>query len=384
MYAKKEEEGESYFTQHDQTTESQYVRNHKERTARFGTELAQFKNGRTFGEYVFLSDRKERSATVIADEPTQLITVDEYLYRRCLHTHSISWQEKYTFVHSSPLFTSWGNAYKSLLAESLTPIKVNFGCSIVKQGQPCSGLYLVAKGMATVVVDPNLSLKQYPELKPKESADKDKENEPEYKKDYVGPLTVIQRRRRRNALGYPAMESRLRSRLQSIATIGVNAVIGDIEFILGLTTYSATVVCAESMEVYELDRQNFFRIVAKKNYDTLEYIKEIVMAKLESRSQRFAHVPVYSWLLKYAYYKLEEQIKDGSKKKHVKRYTPAFHHAARATGKQARQAGHLSVVKRSLAEDKKKSSSEISRTQDVPTTAAAPKPLRTDEEGRPR
>lgn len=370
MYAKKEEEGESYILGYnDPANETQYVKSIKERITRFGAEIIQFKNGCTFGEMVFMSERKERSATVISDEPTELITVDELLYRRCLHTYNPLWQEKYSFAHGSPLFASWGSAYKSLLAESLTPVKVNFGSSLVTQGQPCNSLFMVAKGMGTVIVDSNLSSKQYRNLKPKASANKEEEiGKVELKKDYSGPLTVIQRRRRRNALGYAAMESRLKLRQQSVATIGVNAIIGDIEFILDLPTFSASVVCAESLEVYEIDKQNFQRIIAKKNFETLEYLKQIVMAKLEFRSKRFPHVSLYPWLVEYANLKLNDQMKGSTKRNKLRRYTPAFLPTAAGAG-ETKKAGLLSAMKRRQTVVKQKSASDL-RGQDGVTAAA--------------
>ena len=383
MYAKKEEESENYFTGHAESTlDNQYVKNIKERITRFGTELIQFKNGRTFGELVFLGDRKERSATVIADEATELISVDEQLYRRCLHAYDTLWKEKYSFVQTSPLFASWGNAYKSLLAESLTPIKVNFWSFLAKQGQPCNSLFFVSKGLATVVVDQSLSSKQYSHLKPKESikkgTKKNCEEESDMEENELRPLTVIERRRRRNALGYAAMESRLRLREQNVATIGVNAVIGDIEFILDLSTYSASIVCAESLEVYELDKQSFHRIIAKKNFETLEYMRGMVMAKLQARCERLARTPLYSWLFEYAKFKLKEPFKDSTKKTKFRRRATTYQQAAvRTSGlksavkKTGNKTAFASIVKRVQTTTKERSTAKTRTEDSTGVTATA-------------
>ena len=78
VYARKEDEHQGdYHPHHDMGA----VRSTQERLAYFGTELGSLKSGRSFGEMVLMSDKKERNATVIADELTELIIINEGLYK---------------------------------------------------------------------------------------------------------------------------------------------------------------------------------------------------------------------------------------------------------------------------------------------------------------
>ncbi|EDO49032.1 predicted protein, partial [Nematostella vectensis] len=78
VYAKQDGDGEA-ATHHEQS-----VRSHKERLLLFGAELSSLRAGRSFGEMVMVDERKERNTTVIADEATMLISIDEKLYERSL------------------------------------------------------------------------------------------------------------------------------------------------------------------------------------------------------------------------------------------------------------------------------------------------------------
>ena len=304
MYARKDDEPSDSHAQHQASVP---VRSQKERLALFGTELGNLRAGRTFGEMVLTSERKERNATLIADEPTELITVDEELYKRSFKMHDVEWQEKSAFVSSCPLFESWPATYKSFLIENLKVGRYHFGNRVVKQGSVCGKVIFIAKGWAKVVVDPRLSFEQYNALKPNESLkkkDKDTKNlqtsedeapEPDAT-DPLQSMNVIQRRRHRLEHGYVAMETRLRRREVQVTTIGPNDVIGDIEIVLDLPTYVASVECVESLQVYELDKLSFHRL-SRRNPETLDLLTQVVIAKLHFRQSRLPNIPLFTLLL---------------------------------------------------------------------------------------
>ena len=81
FYARKPDElcGDFLPTAHQ---EMGAVRSAQERVAYFGAELGSLKNGRSFGEMVLMGAQKERNATVIADELTELIIVNRELFRQ--------------------------------------------------------------------------------------------------------------------------------------------------------------------------------------------------------------------------------------------------------------------------------------------------------------
>lgn len=305
VYARKEDDHEGeYHPQHDMGA----VRSTQERLAYFGTELGSLKSGRSFGEMVVMSEKKERNATVIADELTDLIIINEELYKKSFHVYNLEWKEKSSFALACPLFLSWPTALKALLIENLKLHKIHFGNRVVEQGHPCNSVYFIAKGAARVLSDPRKCKEQCEALSPKrvqnkkelsveERVEKIKLNAME---DLVRPLTVIERRRRRIKHGFVAMETRLRQREIQAATIGANDVIGDIEMVLDFPEYCASVECVETLEVYELDKASFQRLVARRSPETLELLRKVVITKLKLRAERFEEIPLFQYLLNRA------------------------------------------------------------------------------------
>ena len=305
VYARKEDDQEGeYHPQHDMGA----VRSTQERLAYFGTELGSLKSGRSFGEMVVMSEKKERNATVIADELTDLIIINEELYKKSFHVYNLEWKEKSSFALACPLFLSWPTALKALLIENLKLHKIHFGNRVVEQGDPCNSVFFIAKGAARVLSDPRKCKEQCEALSPKRVRDKKELNVEERvekielnaMEDLVRPLTVIERRRRRIKHGFVAMETRLRQREIQAATIGANDVIGDIEMVLDIPEYCASVECVETLEVYELDKASFQRLVARRSPETLELLRKVVITKLKLRAERFEEIPLFKYLLNRA------------------------------------------------------------------------------------
>lgn len=292
LYAKKEGEGE--------ISQESLVRSHQERIVLFGTELSTLKAGRHFGESVMTGGKKERNATVISDEATLLVSIDGPLYQRSLASHNAEWKNKTQFVFNCPLFASWPYAYKTLLVENLRAHTFNFGNLVVKQNTLCHSVFFIAKGMGKVLVDPRVAAKQYNRIKPKQTVKQASTSEDNQEADLSKPLTVIEKRRRRQLLGFVAEESRQRDRFIQVAIIGQNDIIGDLEMVLDLPFYSTSVECMESLECYELDKPNFHRLIVKRNPETLEKINMVAIEKLKFREERLRHVPYYGLLLERA------------------------------------------------------------------------------------
>lgn len=306
VYARKEDEHQhDYHPQHDMGA----VRSTQERLAYFGTELGSLKSGRSFGEMVLMSDKKERNATVIADELTELIIINEELYKKSFHVYNLEWKEKSSFALACPLFLSWPTALKALLIENLKMHKIQFGNRVVEQGRPCNSVYFIAKGAAKVLSDPRKCKEQYEALNPKRREKKRELNNGEEEEekielnaieDLVRPLTVIEKRRRRLQHGFVAMETRLRQREIQATTIGPNDVIGDVEMMLDIPEYCVSVECVETLEVYELDKASFHRLIARRSPETLELLRKVVITKLRLRVERFNEIPLFRYLLERA------------------------------------------------------------------------------------
>lgn len=297
VYARKEDE-------HHRRYDTGVVRSTQERLAQFGTELGGLKSGRSFGEMVLMSDKKERNATVVADELTELIIINEELYKKSFHVHSLEWKKKSNFALAFPLFNSWPTALKALLIENLKMHKIQFGNRVVDQGCACNSVFFIEKGAGMVISDPRKCKEQYETLNPKKRekkyGDEEEKIELNAMEDLVQPLTVIQKRRRRLQHGFVAMETRLRHREIQAATIGPNDVIGDVEMILDIPEYCTSVDCVETLEVYELDKGNFQRLIARRCPETLQLLRKVVVSKLRLRVERFNEIPLFKYLLERA------------------------------------------------------------------------------------
>ena len=308
FYARKPDElcGDFLPTAHQ---EMGAVRSAQERVAYFGAELGSLKNGRSFGEMVLMGAQKERNATVIADELTELIIVNRELFKQSFQTYDLEWKEKSSFALTYSLFISWPEALKGLLIENLKMHKISFGNRVVEQGRPCHSIFFIAKGAAKVLSDPRKCQDQFKKLNPRAAlaktkevnqGDKEEKIELNAMEDLVRPLTVIEKRRRRIEHGFVAMETRLRQREIQGTIIGPNDIIGDVEMILELPDFCASVECVENLEVFELDKSSFQRLIARRCPKTLETIRDIVISKLKLRVERFHEIPLFKYLLQRA------------------------------------------------------------------------------------
>lgn len=305
VYARKDDEHHGDFLPHHDIGA---VRSTQERLAYFGTELGSLKSGRSFGEMVLMSDNRERNASVIADELTELIVINEELYKKSFQVHNREWKEKSSFVLTCPIFISWPEALKALLIENLKMHKINFGNRFVEQGSPCNSVYFIAKGAAKVLSDPRKCKEQYEALNPIKAAKKREKNLRDDEEniqlnamdDLVRPLTVIERRRRRIEHGFVAMETRFRRREIQATTIGPNDIIGDVEMVLDIPEYCSSVECVETLEVYELDKASFQRLVGRRSPETLELLQKVVITKLKLRVERLNEILLFKYLFERA------------------------------------------------------------------------------------
>ena len=118
----------------------------KNRTALVGPDLGGLSAGSSFGEMAMTSRvHLIYNATIIAEELTHVLLIDEELYARSFGAFKLEWQNKVQFIHQPPLFRNLTPAIKNLLMENLKPIEVQFGNRFVKQGSVCNSLFFVCR-----------------------------------------------------------------------------------------------------------------------------------------------------------------------------------------------------------------------------------------------
>jgi len=91
-----------------------------------------------------LTDNGTRSASIIADESTDLIVIDRVLYNRCVHdVISREFQQKADFIAQHPQFRTWAPKYRKQLMMALEKEVLSFEHVVTKQGAPVDAIYFI-------------------------------------------------------------------------------------------------------------------------------------------------------------------------------------------------------------------------------------------------
>ena len=87
-----------------------------------------------------------RTATIIAEEQTDLLVVDRSLYNRCVNTVlEAEFQEKRDFIKHNPLFKTWMPKYKKQLAMAMYKETLQYDSVLVRQGETVTNIYYVIR-----------------------------------------------------------------------------------------------------------------------------------------------------------------------------------------------------------------------------------------------
>jgi len=101
--------------------------------------------GEGFGEVALVSDA-DRTASIIADETTDLMIVNKALYKRCLQAPALrKLAEKQAFIDQSPFFGNWSNKMKKLLCLCLEREIIRYDSFLGKQGELADKIYFIIK-----------------------------------------------------------------------------------------------------------------------------------------------------------------------------------------------------------------------------------------------
>ncbi|XP_038053033.1 uncharacterized protein LOC119725625 [Patiria miniata] len=240
----------------------------RDQRAELGTCVRILGPGTSFGELALIETGSVRKASVVADEPSDFIVVNRKLYSRSLKfAQQRDLDEKTDFVNRHPLFKFWKARHKSILAMSLNRKRALFGNRLVQQGSSMLNLLFVLKGQAKVSIAP---WKQ--------------PNRKLMKREL--PRATIETSQ------VPASESTTRAKSApydttfDVCSIGPGDIIGDIEIACDFTEHVQTVTCLEAVEAFELDMDNFHKVVTKKNPATVDRMRLEAQMKLAARAIR--------------------------------------------------------------------------------------------------
>ncbi|XP_064601097.1 uncharacterized protein LOC135467261 [Liolophura sinensis] len=274
--------------------------------SKFGNYIGKIEAGKSFGELALINKDCVRNASIITDVSTDLLVVDRTLYNRSLHAYQAQeFAQRSQFTTQYPLFSNWQPRYKKQMAMSLRKDTIPYESTIVRQGDPVENIYFLLSGQAKILVDPLQHQSQFPGLYPIENIDQLEQEEARVsiRKESIKekPKLPSKVSRTPSIIRKANKEKKLQRQLE-LCVIGAVEIIGDLEVIMELGTYTHTAVCTQEAEVLVLNMKNYERLVQKRNPKTIEAIREIVETKLDIRCSRFAERQIP--LLRYLLYKL--------------------------------------------------------------------------------
>lgn len=93
-----------------------------------------------------MSDDAVRTATIIAEEDTDLLVVDRALYNRAVRdVLAEEFEEKQTFIKTNDLFTTWIPKYKKQLTMAMYKETYSYDSVLVKQGDSVQNIYFIIR-----------------------------------------------------------------------------------------------------------------------------------------------------------------------------------------------------------------------------------------------
>jgi hypothetical protein len=103
-------------------------------------------SGFPFGEVALVSDDAVRTATIIAEEETDLLVVDRALYNRAVRdVLAEEFEEKQHFIKTNDLFKSWIPKYKKQLTMAMYKETFPYDSVLVKQGDAVGNIYFIVR-----------------------------------------------------------------------------------------------------------------------------------------------------------------------------------------------------------------------------------------------
>lgn len=102
--------------------------------------------GVPFGDVALMSEDCVRTATIIAEEVTDLLVVDRALYNRAVkEVLAKEYEDKVAFINNNPLFSAWTPRYKKQLTMAMFKEEFTYNTTLVKQGDPVEVIYFLIR-----------------------------------------------------------------------------------------------------------------------------------------------------------------------------------------------------------------------------------------------
>ncbi|CAL1537153.1 unnamed protein product [Lymnaea stagnalis] len=270
--------------------------------AKLGYCVTSLESGTPFGDVALTSDDNIRTASIVADERTDLLVVDRALYNRSMkEVLAKEFQQKTTFIKNNPLFSNWSPKYRKQLAMALYKDGYAYESSLVRQGDRTTYMYFILSGQVEIQVDASQHSQQYPAIfKAARENEADKlikkgEHSRQQSSDH-GHSNHHHHLNNSNNI-----KRREGGKCMRLCHLGVNESVGDIELAMDLQTFMQTAICKESTEVLVLEQKHYERLFVRRHPRTIEAMREEIGVRLASRLSLLnptQEIPFLSYLLK--------------------------------------------------------------------------------------
>eukprot|EP01135_Chromosphaera_perkinsii_P005333 Nk52_evm14s343 gene=Nk52_evmTU14s343 len=267
----------------------------------YGNVVGNLGQGSSFGELALLQPDSKRNATIIADTHTETAVIERSIYNKSLkRAHQKDLDEKMDFVGKLPFFRNWSRWSRVQMAMCLNKTEMNFDCPIVRQGSPANKVYFIGSGLAKVVVDLSKAPKNRQNLRYSSLSKADGSSGQSGSGGSSSTSTGFTRgpsvttRLELNASGgklkRPWEHPLFKKKTVELCVLGAFEILGDLEVVCDLPNYLSSVYCLECGEIYEVNRDDFLRLLQKKNPETYDKIKAFTGYRVELRSGRLKHL----------------------------------------------------------------------------------------------
>ncbi|WAR30403.1 KAPR-like protein, partial [Mya arenaria] len=232
--------------------------------SKLGNFVTSLGTGFPFGEVALVSDDAIRTATIVAEEDTDLLVVDRALYNRAVRdVLAAEFEEKQAFIKTNDLFSSWTPKYKKQLTMAMYKEIYCYDSVLVKQGDQVNNIYFIISGQVEIRADTS----QHPTQLIKQKRHK-KQHETENVQNIPPSLKK--------------KESTIRK--HKMCFLGMNESLGEVEVLMDMDTYMTTAVCTEKTEVIVLEMKHYERLFVKKHQRTIDAMRRRLEVKLNTKT----------------------------------------------------------------------------------------------------
>ncbi|BFZ20290.1 hypothetical protein BsWGS_23329 [Bradybaena similaris] len=253
--------------------------------SKLGYCVTSLESGAPFGDVALTSGDSIRTASIIADEHTDLLVVDRALYNRSVkEVLAKEFFDKTTFIKNNPLFSVWPAKYRKQLAMALYSETFGYESELVRQGEKTADMYFILSGHVEIQMDPLLHQYQYPLLfKQTREKEVDRLIKREDKSRKRASLSGSNSFQQSHGSTTCSIMRKPSIRCTRLCHLGVNESVGDVELTMDLATYMQTAVCKETTTVLVLESKHYERLFIRRHPKTIESMRNEIGVKLASR-----------------------------------------------------------------------------------------------------